>query len=69
MFHQFQFHKHDNSDTIDDIFSKNPSGLTGKDIQLVKARVLESAQGFFEATFTSNKYAILPLLSLTGNTC
>ncbi|XP_072147329.1 uncharacterized protein [Setaria viridis] len=49
------FHKHDVSDIIDELFSKNPAGLTEDGIQLVKARVLESAQGFFETTFTSNK--------------
>ncbi|CAM0150976.1 unnamed protein product [Urochloa decumbens] len=49
------FHKHEVSDTVDELLSKNPVGLTQDGIELVKARVLESAQGFFETTFTSNK--------------
>ncbi|KAG2555452.1 uncharacterized protein LOC120647659 [Panicum virgatum] len=49
------FQKHDVSDTVDELLSKNPAGLTEDAIQLVKARVLDTAQGFFETTFTSNQ--------------
>ncbi|CAO2161219.1 unnamed protein product [Urochloa humidicola] len=49
------FHKHDVSDMVDELLSKNRAGLTQDGIELVKARVLESAQGFFETVFTSNK--------------
>ncbi|RLN17777.1 hypothetical protein C2845_PM02G40560 [Panicum miliaceum] len=49
------FQKHDVADTVDKLLSKNPAGLTEDGIELVKARVLDSAQGFFETTFTSNQ--------------
>ncbi|KAG2544261.1 hypothetical protein PVAP13_9NG833900 [Panicum virgatum] len=49
------FQKHDVSDTVDQLLSKNPAGLTEDGIQLVKARVLDTAQGFFETSFTSNQ--------------
>jgi len=62
-FPEFQFQKHDVSDTVDELLSKNPAGLTEDAIQLVKARVLDTAQGFFETTFTSNQYAPSQLLS------
>ena len=62
-FPEFQFQKHDVSDTVDQLLSKNPAGLTEDAIQLVKARVLDTAQGFFETTFTSNQYATSQLLS------
>jgi hypothetical protein len=64
-FPEFQFQKHDVADTVDKLLSKNPAGLTEDGIELVKARVLDSAQGFFETTFTSNQYAISQLLSPT----
>ncbi|KAG2555451.1 hypothetical protein PVAP13_9KG248200 [Panicum virgatum] len=51
----WSFQKHDVSDTVDELLSKNPAGLTEDAIQLVKARVLDTAQGFFETTFTSNQ--------------
>ncbi|CAL4951843.1 unnamed protein product [Urochloa decumbens] len=57
------FPKHEVSDTVDELLSKNPAGLTQDGIELVKARVLESAQGFFETTFTSNKASYAPDLS------
>ena len=62
-FPEFQFQKHGVSDTVDQLLSKNPAGLTEDGIQLVKARVLDTAQGFFETTFTSNQYATSQLLS------
>ena len=69
-FPEFQFQKHDVSDTVDELLSKNPAGLTEDAIQLVKARVLDTAQGFFETTFTSNQYAPSQLLSSTEkSTC
>ncbi|CAO2193833.1 unnamed protein product [Urochloa humidicola] len=49
------FHKHDVSDMVDELLSKNRAGLTQDGIELVKARVLDNAQGFFETVFTSNK--------------
>lgn len=58
LFPGFQFQKHEVLDTVDHLLSKNPAGLNEDGIQLVKVRVLNSAQGFFETAFTSNKYAI-----------
>lgn len=55
LFPGFQFQKHEVLDTVDDLLSKNPAGLTEDAIELVKVRVLESAQGFFETAFTSSK--------------
>ncbi|KAF8780289.1 hypothetical protein HU200_001967 [Digitaria exilis] len=49
------FQKHEVLDTVDHLLSKNPAGLNEDGIQLVKVRVLNSAQGFFETAFTSNK--------------
>lgn len=54
--YQLQFLEHDVSNAVDELLSKVRAGLTEDGIQLVKTRVLESALGFFDATFTSNKY-------------
>ncbi|XP_062217157.1 uncharacterized protein LOC133917166 [Phragmites australis] len=40
---------------VDELLSKNSAGLSEDGIKLVKIRVLESAQGFFETTLTLNK--------------
>ncbi|WVZ55053.1 hypothetical protein U9M48_005767 [Paspalum notatum var. saurae] len=52
-FHQFQ--EHHVSDAVDELLSKNPAGLTQDGILLVKTRVIETAQDFFETTFTPDK--------------
>ncbi|XP_021306552.1 uncharacterized protein LOC8081569 isoform X1 [Sorghum bicolor] len=52
------FQQHDVSNAIDELLSKTPAGLTEAGIQLVKTRVLESSQDFFDTTFTSNKVKV-----------
>ncbi|NP_001143585.1 uncharacterized protein LOC100276289 isoform 1 [Zea mays] len=52
------FQEHEVSNAIDELLSKIPAGLTEDGLQLVKTRVLESAGGFFDTTFTSSKVKV-----------
>ncbi|KAL6648990.1 hypothetical protein ACP70R_013214 [Stipagrostis hirtigluma subsp. patula] len=49
------FQEHDISSIVDELLSKNSAGLNEDAIKLVRIRVLESAQAFFETTLTFNK--------------
>lgn len=52
------FQEHDVSNAVVELLSKNPAGITEGGIQLVKARVLDSAQDFFDTTFTPDKVLV-----------
>ncbi|KAL6645334.1 hypothetical protein ACP70R_016942 [Stipagrostis hirtigluma subsp. patula] len=49
------FQEHDISSIVDELLSKNSAGLNEDGIKLVRIRVLESVQAFFETTLTFNK--------------
>ncbi|KAL6589654.1 hypothetical protein ACP70R_050277 [Stipagrostis hirtigluma subsp. patula] len=54
-----RFQEHDISSIVDELLSKNSAGLNEDGIKLVRIRVLESVQAFFETTLTFNKAALL----------
>uniref|UniRef100_A0A0A8YVR2 Uncharacterized protein n=1 Tax=Arundo donax TaxID=35708 RepID=A0A0A8YVR2_ARUDO len=49
------FQEHEISSMVDELLSMNSAGLSEDGIKLVKYRVLENAQGFFETPLTFNK--------------
>ena len=53
---------HDISNMVDDLLSKDSSGLTQDGTKLVKIRVLESVQTLLDTSLTSDKYDVSQLL-------
>ncbi|KAL6847725.1 hypothetical protein ACP4OV_022513 [Aristida adscensionis] len=51
------FQDHEISNMVDELLSKNSAGLTEDGIAVVRIRILESAEAFFETTLTSDKAA------------